>query len=46
MSLKLTAEMREAVQQRASRPVAIEDEQTRVQHVLLPLHVYQCPVRS
>lgn len=41
MSLKLTDEMREAVQQRAGRPVAVEDEQTRLQYVLLPLHVYQ-----
>lgn len=41
MSLKLTDEMREAVQQRTGRPVAVEDEQTHIQYVLLPLHIYQ-----
>jgi hypothetical protein len=41
MSLKLTDEMREAVQQRAGRPVAVEDEQTHVQYVLLPLQIYR-----
>ncbi len=41
MSLKLTDEMREAVQQRAGRPVAVEDEQTHLQYVLVPLSVYQ-----
>ncbi len=41
MPLKLTDEMREAVRQRSGRPVAVEDDQTHLQYVLLPLHVYQ-----
>jgi hypothetical protein len=41
MALKLTDEMREAVQQRSGRPVAVEDEQTHLQYVLLPLTVYE-----
>lgn len=41
MSLKLTDEMREAIQQRVGRPVAVEDDQTHLQYVLLPLHLYQ-----
>jgi hypothetical protein len=38
---KLTPEMREALLQRAGEPVTVEDDQTHVHYVLLPLNVYQ-----
>lgn len=41
MSLKLTDEMREALQRRVGYPIAVEDEQTQLQYVLLPLQLYQ-----
>lgn len=41
MSLKLTDEMREALQRRVGYPIAVEDQQTHLQYVLLPLHLYQ-----
>lgn len=41
MTLKLTAEMREALQQRPGQPVTVEDEQTHMNYVLVPLHVFE-----
>lgn len=41
MTLKLTSEMREALQSQAGQPVTIEDEQTHRHYVLLPLDIYE-----
>ena len=40
MTPKLTDEMRSALSQQAGQPVTVEDEQTHVNYVLLPLDVY------
>jgi hypothetical protein len=39
--LKLTDEMREALQDETRQPVQVEDEQSHRQYVLLPIEVYQ-----
>lgn len=41
MSPKLTAEMREALLQQPGQPVTVEDDQTHLRYVLLPLNVYE-----
>lgn len=41
MTPKLTPEMREALQNKAGQPVTVEDEQTHLHYVLLPLDVYE-----
>lgn len=41
MTLKLTDEMRSALEQHPGRPVTIEDDQTHAQYVLLPIDTYQ-----
>lgn len=41
MTPKLTPEMRQALLQKAGQPVTVEDEQTHLHYVLLPLNVYQ-----
>lgn len=41
MTPKLTPEMREALLDKAGQPVTVEDEQTHLHYVLLPLNVYQ-----
>jgi hypothetical protein len=40
MTPKLTAEMREALLQKPGQPVTVEDDQTHLQYVLLPLEDY------
>lgn len=41
MTPKLTPEMREALLQKAGQPVTVEDDQTHLHYVLLPLTIYQ-----
>ena len=41
MTPKLTDEMRSALNRQVDRPVTVEDEQTHVHYVLLPLDVYE-----
>ena len=41
MTPKLTAEMREALLQQPGKPLTVEDEQTHLHYVLLPLNLYQ-----
>jgi hypothetical protein len=41
MHPKLTAEMREALLQQPGRPVTVEDDETHLHYVLLPLSIYQ-----
>ena len=41
MTPKLTVEMREALLQQPGQPVTVEDDQTHLHYVLLPLNVYQ-----
>ena len=41
MTPKLTPEMREALLHTAGQPVTVEDDQTHLQYVLLPLGIYQ-----
>jgi len=41
MTPKLTNEMRHALRDPSQQPVQVEDEQTRMRYVLLPLDVYQ-----
>jgi hypothetical protein len=41
MTPKLTPEMREALLEKTGQPVTVEDEQTQIRYVLLPLNVYQ-----
>ncbi|MBI3862187.1 MAG: hypothetical protein HY290_09860 [Planctomycetia bacterium] len=41
MTPKLTSEMREALLQQPGQPVTVEDDQTHLHYVLLPLSVYQ-----
>ena len=38
---KLTAEMRDALLQQPGQPVTVEDDQTHLHYVLIPLNVYQ-----
>ena len=40
MTPKLTPEMREALLQKAGQPVTVEDDETHLRYVLLPLSVY------
>ena len=41
MPPKLTAEMRDALIQRRGQPITVEDDQTHLRYVLMPLNVYQ-----
>jgi hypothetical protein len=41
MTPKLTDEMRTALSRQADRPVTVEDDQTHLQYVLLPLEIYE-----
>jgi len=41
MTPKITDEMREALRDESRQPVQLEDEQTHLRYVLLPLDVYQ-----
>ena len=41
MSPKLTDEMRSALEQQPGKPVTVEDDQTHIQYVLLPIDIYQ-----
>lgn len=38
---KLTPEMREALHQTPGQPVTVEDDETHLHYVLLPLSIYQ-----
>ncbi len=41
MTPKLTIEMREALLQQPGQPVTVEDDQTHLRYVLLPLSIFQ-----
>ncbi|MSR59463.1 MAG: hypothetical protein EXS05_17770 [Planctomycetaceae bacterium] len=41
MTPKLTDEMRDELSRRIGEPLTVEDDQTHIQYVLLPLDVYE-----
>lgn len=41
MPPKLTAEMRDALLQHSGQPITVEDDQTHLCYLLIPLNVYQ-----
>jgi hypothetical protein len=41
MTPKLTDEMLSALSRQADRPVTVEDDQTHIHYVLLPLEIYE-----